>query len=65
MGIMRIVLWELRMTNLKAVLFLFFASLIVLGATFFAKSQAGIAGSIVAVMLGIFVLILFTKVLAK
>jgi len=53
------------MSNLKAISFLFFASLIMLGVTFFVKSQAGIAGSIVAVMLGIFVLILFSKVLAK
>ena len=56
---------ELRMSNLKAISFLFFASLIMLGVTFFVKSQSGIAGSIIAVMLGIFVLILFTKVLAK
>jgi hypothetical protein len=53
------------MSNLKAVSFLLFASLIVLGATFFLKSQAGIIGGIVAVALGIFILSLFSKIFAK
>lgn len=53
------------MTSLKAVSFLIFASLIMLGAALFLDSQSGIVGSVFAVALGFLVLSLFSKILAK
>ena len=53
------------MTSLKAVSFLLFASLILLGAAFFLDSQPGIVGSVFAVALGFLFLSLFSKIFAK
>ena len=53
------------MSNLKAVSFLIFVSLILLGVTFFLDSQPGIVGSVFAVALGFLFLSLFSKIFAK
>jgi|PlaIllAssembly_1097288.scaffolds.fasta_scaffold225592_1 fatty acid desaturase len=53
------------MTDFKAVSFLIFASLVMLGAVLFVKWQGDIFAGIAAIVFGIFILSLFTKVVAK
>jgi len=54
-----------KMTDFKAVSFLIFASLVMLGAVLFVKWQGDIFAGIAAIVFGIFILSLFTKVVAK
>lgn len=53
------------MTDFKAAAFLIFVSLILLGAVLFVKLQASIVSAVALVVVGIMLLSVFVKVVAK